>query len=915
MAVTDQQFQQLLNSLNDLTRTIKQDKNSFQLGSQGSGTRMSRGGSANGRSIREDNQTVQSLATNLEELHKSFKSGGRTIADHFKEMVKNINPLNAAFGKLEDAVTDAAATQTKAYNLAAKHTLDYVKKVSGNVDKLKDLNNDYADLASSVADIVENQEEYAKNQALLNSKLKKAHDARIKIEKSGIHGSNPVLTGPLSLFLKNLEKNPNAKLSHNAQYGANQLQDQFKAVNDLTKKFFKDMAETTKKATEDFQRSIESSLKALGSAIAKDAEKIPSYISTRLKYGFESNQFLDAFRMGLSAEELNQMRAANRDVINGVTGFGRIMEKDATESLRVWSDNAKQVGLIGQEASQFTSDWMRNAFQTGRTYNNELNRELTNQAQTIQQIFGGSIQESAKLIQDYSTQVYNIAKFNKAQTAEQQAALQNELKVRLLHTKYMGIDVEYMKQQQQARYNSAFSDIGDRIRSAILGQVAVNSVKSQAGLTDEEARVYSLGASNSGYQLNEQEERTYQAALVKMSKYDQARINATNEATRTGGIGGLASVGLEDVVYQRLAAQSGINRREATEQGQRAIAQQRARGDISFDDYIKFAEENQKKQADSVTMFDKAVMEFSESVAGFKGLPGAALAGALGGAAVNIGMSLLKRRIAGSALETIAGRGGAGLLGRLGLGGLGGFGAGATGAAGGTAAAGAGGLTLGGLATGAAGVAGAGLAGWGIGTGLSKWGQDAYHSDNKAYKAVSQVLNPLGYGATAISNYFSDRNSDSWTGISERVAKTGQYSKEDIDEFIRMREVGDWWVTDEERARNRQAAIQQLDQIASYTRRKQANSVAADRPRSNAVSTGIDLTNGLQRDANGNPIPANQVNPINELVEIQREALDVAKDTKKDANERAEREQVIEDQRTKAQQQIDFVTNATMKMF
>jgi phage-related protein len=128
MAVTDQQFQQLLNSLNDLTRTIKQDKNSF--GSQTSdsgGTRMSRGGSANGRAIRESNKAVEALAENLQDLHKSFKSGGRTIADHFKEMVKNINPLNAAFGKLEDAVKDAADTHTKAYNQAAKHTLEYVK--------------------------------------------------------------------------------------------------------------------------------------------------------------------------------------------------------------------------------------------------------------------------------------------------------------------------------------------------------------------------------------------------------------------------------------------------------------------------------------------------------------------------------------------------------------------------------------------------------------------------------------------------------------------------------------------------------------------------------------------------------------------------------------------------------------------
>ena len=99
---TDQQTQMLYNSLNELIRQMKTDKNTF------TDTRMGRGGSSNARSARETNQNVEAIAENLKDLHKSFRSGGRSIADHFKGLVKNLDPLRSAFGKLEDAVMDSA---------------------------------------------------------------------------------------------------------------------------------------------------------------------------------------------------------------------------------------------------------------------------------------------------------------------------------------------------------------------------------------------------------------------------------------------------------------------------------------------------------------------------------------------------------------------------------------------------------------------------------------------------------------------------------------------------------------------------------------------------------------------------------------------------------------------------------------
>ena len=296
---TDQQTQMLYNSLNELIRQMKTDKNTF------TDTRMGRGGSSNARSARETNQNVEAIAENLKDLHKSFRSGGRSIADHFKGLVKNLDPLRSAFGKLEDAVMDSAKSHTKAYNMAAKATLDYIKSVNGNVDSLKDLTKEYAELTEAVNDVIDNQEDYVNNQERLNKKLALINDKRIKLEQRGFKGA---ISGSLNLHLKNLGAGKNPNLSHHARYGVNQLNDQYKAVSGLTKSFFTDMTEKVKTAQAGFTKSIEQFGKAAGSAILKDAKEIPNFISSRLRYGFESNEFMDAFRMGLSADELNQMR-------------------------------------------------------------------------------------------------------------------------------------------------------------------------------------------------------------------------------------------------------------------------------------------------------------------------------------------------------------------------------------------------------------------------------------------------------------------------------------------------------------------------------------------------------------------------------------------------------------------------------
>src|SRR5690606_18265520 len=101
------------------------------------------------------------------------------------------------------------------------------------------------------------------------------------------------------------------------------------------------------------------------------------------------------------------------------------------------------------------------------------------------------ITDAAAIMQDYSTQIYNIARFNKARTDEERTALQKELTTRLQLTKYLGYDVEYMKQQEQLRHNAKFGDVTERIRGAVMGEVGAQMLAGKLGWSEEDKNLWS----------------------------------------------------------------------------------------------------------------------------------------------------------------------------------------------------------------------------------------------------------------------------------------------------------------------------------------------------------------------------------------------------------------------------------------
>ncbi|QDJ96465.1 hypothetical protein Xoosp13_279 [Xanthomonas phage Xoo-sp13] len=907
MSQTDRNLELLRKAVEELTNQLK-SRNSFS-GNNGSGSsRPSRGGS--NKSIQQTNENLLAIAKNLEELQQSFKSGGRSIADHFKETIKSINPLNKAFSNLEDVVQNAAETQSQIYAKAAKQGMDYIKAVGGNVKKLTELNSDYAELTEAVNDLVQNQEHYAANQVVFNAKLKKIQDARAKVEQSGVHGADAFINGPLDKFLKRLLSNSGTKLTDNARLGVEQLNEQYAAISALNKNFLADLTNSLNKAKKDFQSSLSNFTKSIGSGAINDVKSVPNFIQSRLQTGFTENQYMQSFGMGVSSDELNQFRATNRDVLNVISEFGKRVNSVSDGTLKTWADQAKMVGITGKEALDFTQGMMRSAYRTGRKFDSDLNSTLQKDAQRIQQSFGGTIQEAAAMIQDYSTQTSNLLDFSKAGTLEQQAAIQKELATRMQLVKWMGYDIQFMQQQEQMRHNARYADIGDRIRKGIFSQLASNEFVRQGG-TQSSLETDILRRGDAGFDLNASEKTSYAELRARRNSFNNANRAGSSNTARNGGF----SAGISDFMRTQLI--SDIFQRNAgydiASGGEADIAAQNirnSRGNISFEDFTKTMDTNAKLQQDSVSKFDLAVQEFSETIRGGTKAPGA---GMLMGAANTVGdvaKTYLISKYASRAVGSVFGAGGgagagAGLGARLGS--L--FGLGAGGGAGAAAA---------GVGSRLGGVGLAGAAGWGIGSMASSQGQDAYYSDNNLYKNVSKILNPLGYGATAISDWAGNQNSSSWSGIADRVSKTGKYDQSDIDEFVRMRQVGTWNGTifgnvQEEEA-DRAAAVQQLNQLVSAATRSR-NSSLVDGKRNNGINVAIDGVNNIQRDADGNAIPANQLDPMNRLVAIQEEALGEMKGAKKEDREREERDRAHENVRTRAQQQIDSLQETYMSKF
>lgn len=898
--VTDAQMNQMFKSLEELTKQLKM-KNTFSGTREAESIRLSRKGAANAKAVRDSSDQIEILADSLQDLHKSMKSGGKTLSQHFEGLIKVVNPLKVAFEKLDDVVDSINDKQRE----IAKAAADFVKQQKGNVEDIKRVHKAYSEYVEVITELTKIQEDKTRDETKVAAGLSRAADLYDELQKSSLFKGKKIIGGNLEQYLKALEGNKGLRLGKATlqKLGDDviQLGENFKTTNKVMTSFLDSMTTTVKNAQKNFDEAVSSFAKSLGPALVKDAKEIPNFISSRLRYGFESNEFMDAFRMGMSSDELNQMRSANRDVINALGGFGKNLEFVSTDSLRIWSDNAKSVGLIGQEAAQFTSDWMRNAYNTGRQYNDQLNRELTDQTMIIQQAFGGSIQESAKMIQDYTSQIYNIDRFNKAQTAEQQAVLQKELNTRMLHTKYMGYDIEYMKQQDLMRHNAQFGDIADRIRGAVMGQVSAQDLGGRLGWSAQDQELWSKSR-RPGAKLTDVEN----ARLLELnSGVANMKRNYESAATNAGSVSGYISALAPNIVTERFLQQSGgATLQDITDGDTRAAAQRRARGDISFDDYLKKMTADADSQKNSLSRIEGYLQEIAETGRGLGSLPGAALIGALAGGIAQIIIAMLNKRLALGALRALfRGGGGAGGL------------AGAAGAAG----SGAGGLA------GAAGGAGSAAATWGgrllkgakggilglLGGVALDAGADALGRDTKGGAGLDIASSALAWGGTGalIGSVIPGVGTAIGGGLGA-LAGAAYGTVNNSKTLFGIDAMPDFsdpktWV--------QMAAGGPVLAIASKIASEIGNS-PRDAARTTTNLNGVyDAAAGIQRDANGNPI-ATKDQSLEKLVEINQQQLDEMKDSRKETNERAEAQAAAEQVRSRASLRMEELSNAvTMK--
>jgi hypothetical protein len=170
------------------------------------------------------------------------------------------------------------------------------------------------------------------------------------------------------------------------------------------------------------------------------------------------------------------------------------------------------------------------------------------------------------------------------------------------------------------------------------------------------------------------------------------------------------------------------------------------------------------------------------------------------------------------------------------------------------------------------------------------------------------MLNPTGYSASALGNYFADRNSSKIGSISERVSKTGVYSEDDIQAFIKKNQIGKWFTSDAEDAADRESAIRQLQQYASYKS-------IHDRAAARGFTPYTDAANGITRDAAGNPIKNNPEDPTNKLIAINEEIRDATIEGNKQAKERSEAQLAAENFRTRASVRFEEVSAAARSPF
>lgn len=714
MSISDKLQSQLITAVEELTKQIKAQKRPMAERNTAA-SRVSRAAQNNAEKIRNSNEDLSALIESLKGVHESAKSGSLGIGNMMKSIKKSLDPLEDAFSNLDKVVDKITHTMSKREAQYAKSMSDHIKANEGNIDAMQDVMKKYGEYTAVLNDLAAFQKSKVRDEEAIQETLRKEIRLRRELNRSGVFGKDKngkkvnVASDGIRKYTKFLKDKPDQRLGKESLQKLNKelegTNKQFKAMNQVASEFTKNVAEMQKSLKETFQKDLKKLSSDLLNGLKTDLSKIPNFVQSRLQTGMMENNFIDAVRMGISPEQLNEFRAANRDVLSAMGGFKPGSDLMLDGQVQARQNELKTLGLTGEQATAFLTKALRTSYETGRQYDSSTSDQMIQDTLRVQQAFGGTAQQAADMLNDASTQISNIVKFNQAQSQEERNALQKELTTRMLLTKYMGYDVEYMKQQDQLRHNAQFGDIADRIRGAIMGQVSAQNLQSQMGWTDEQAEVWAKSR-RPGAKLSDKESETLLQLNSDVATYKRGYENTASNSDLSGFIGALAP----NIVNERFIAQSGGDTLQGiTDSDTRAQAQRNARGDISRDDYMSAIDTGAQQQKDSVTIFESAVMEFSNTVKGLSGLPGVSTIGAIGSfAAGTITQMLLGKALKGGLGKIFGGKGGGGGGGGVGkiLSGSGGFLKGALKTGGGILSKGGGFLKGAGPAAGAAGTAG-----------------------------------------------------------------------------------------------------------------------------------------------------------------------------------------------------------------
>jgi hypothetical protein len=670
----DRLAKMMINTLNDLTKTVKTLGNQGNVtggGASSSKTRMGRGGASNGKAVDAANQNLSGAISAFKDFGNAMRNGGTSkFIDGLKKLNDVANPLAATFRKLDDIVQKSADGQSKATAESTKAMRDYIVASKGNLKAVQDVVKMYGEYSKIVDKLAGYQEETFRNEKEINKALKEELALREELNKTGLFDKD-VATKELKKYFTALGNDRDLKLSakgmETLSEQVGEANDRFKALNDTSLQYVTTLEKSIKSTGDASKKIAESTAKFLVDIAKVEGPRIVGLTQSRLQTGFGENEFRAAMGLGVTSEALNTYRAQNRDMLSAMSGFrpGDNLLQDGL--LKNMQESYRRVGLTSQDALDLMSQNQRASYNTGRGFGASQNNNMIMDAQVIQQAFGGTIAEASAKMNDFATQVYNIQKFNSAQTKEEQEALNKELRARMLLTKYMGYDVEYLKQQDAMRQAAQFGDVTERVRAGVMGEVSANMLQRQFGWSDAEKEVWSKSRRPGATLTNEEQMMTnrLQEQVVGYKSSVEARASAA------GNVSGWASTIIPLAPMERMIAGSGgSTMSEMFESSNRAIAQRRSRGDISETDYLNSIMQGAQMQAQSVTKFEDSVQAFGQFVSGMKGLPGASTAGGLGGAAMGIATTALGH-VAGDMImrRVFKGGGGAGKaaggLGRL----------------------------------------------------------------------------------------------------------------------------------------------------------------------------------------------------------------------------------------------------------